>query len=142
MIVNYKSPLGTLAYEWDGQYCTRLWLGKQVGTLSNGTDPVAKWLEAYFNGRILSLPLLAKARTAFQANLRQSLLAIPFGETRTYGELARQLHTAPRALGQALGANPLPLLVPCHRVVAAGSIGGFSCGVEWKRALLEFERGG
>lgn len=66
-----------------------------------------------------SVPL-AKPPTAFQARLRDSLLAMPSGTTCTYGELAKQLQSAPRAIGQALGSNSLPLIVPCHRVISAG----------------------
>ncbi len=63
------------------------------------------------------------------------------GHTLTYGKLAKVLHSGPRAVGQALGANPVPILIPCHRVVAAHGLGGFSCGLEWKKRLLAFERG-
>jgi methylated-DNA-[protein]-cysteine S-methyltransferase len=69
---------------------------------------------------------LAPTGTAFRRRVWNALSAIPAGESRTYGELARQLHTAPRAIGGACGANPIPLVVPCHRVVGAhGSLGGF-----------------
>ncbi len=71
--------------------------------------------------------------------MRRALLAIPRGEVRTYGHMAGFLHTSARAMGQALGANPLPILIPCHRVVAAHGPGGFSCGQEWKHALLALE---
>src|SRR2546423_12351928 len=69
---------------------------------------------------------LAPAGTAFQRRVWDSLSAIPVGESRTYGELARRLRTAPRAIGGACGANPIALLIPCHRVVGThGSLGGF-----------------
>ena len=72
------------------------------------------------------------------------MLEIPYGETRTYGELAARLDTAPVAVGQACGRNPVPILVPCHRVVGADSLGGFSSGGErgqqLKRRLLAHER--
>ena len=72
-----------------------------------------------------NLPL-APAGTAFQRRVWDSLSAIPVGESRTYGELARRLRTAPRAIGGACGANPIALLIPCHRVVGThGSLGGF-----------------
>jgi len=72
---------------------------------------------------------LAPAATPFQARLRHAMCAIPFGETRSYAELARDLASAPRAVGQGCGRNPLPIIVPCHRVVAAtGRLGGFSAG--------------
>ncbi len=68
---------------------------------------------------IFDLPLAAP-RTAFQARLRDALCATRCGETLTYGDLAKQLHSAPRAVGQALGSNPLPIIVPCHRIISAG----------------------
>ena len=69
---------------------------------------------------------LARAGTAFQRRVWDSLSAIPVGESRTYGELARRLRTAPRAIGGACGANPIALVIPCHRVVGThGSLGGF-----------------
>ena len=68
---------------------------------------------------VFDLPLAAP-RTAFQARLRAALCATRRGETLTYGELAKQLHSAPRAVGQALGSNPLPIIVPCHRIISAG----------------------
>lgn len=72
----------------------------------------------------LDLPL-APAPTCFQTEVRTALCAIPPGETRQYGELARQLNTSARAIGQACRANPVPVIVPCHRVVAVGDLGGF-----------------
>jgi methylated-DNA-[protein]-cysteine S-methyltransferase len=72
-----------------------------------------------------SLPL-APAGTVFRRQVWDTLSQIPVGESRTYGELARQLHTAPRAVGSACGANPIALIIPCHRVVGThGSLGGF-----------------
>ena len=84
---------------------------------------------------------LADAPTPFQARIRQAMLAIPYGATRSYGDLARDAGGAPRAVGQACGANPLPIVVPCHRVVASGGIGGYSggAGLETKRFLLNLE---
>jgi methylated-DNA-[protein]-cysteine S-methyltransferase len=91
-----------------------------------------------------ALPLAA-AGTAFRERVRQALAAIPVGESRTYGELARRLHTAPRAVGGACGANEIALVVPCHRVVGSqGSLGGFMHAVDGdplaiKRWLLTHE---
>jgi len=102
--------------------------------------PVAQWLDAYFAGTELPvLPFLAKARTTFQHRLRHALMDIPFGEVRTYGDIAKKLSSGPRAVGQALGANPLPILIPCHRVVAANGLGGFGGGLSWKKRLLKLE---
>ncbi|WP_435145853.1 methylated-DNA--[protein]-cysteine S-methyltransferase [Halobaculum sp. P14] len=76
-------------------------------------------------------------------DVMRAMAAIPYGETRTYGELASEVGSAAQAVGQACGANPVPVVVPCHRVVGASSLGGFSAhgGVDAKRALLAFERG-
>lgn len=88
------------------------------------------------------LPPLDLAGTAFQKSVWNALRKTPFGETRSYGEIARQIGNpkAVRAVGGACGANPIPVLVPCHRVLAANrKIGGFSSGLDWKRALLACE---
>lgn len=103
----------------------------------------ARQLAAYFAGdrRDFDLPL-APAATPFQDRLRRAMCAIPFGETRSYAALARDLGSAPRAVGQGCGRNPLPIVVPCHRVVAAsGRLGGFSAGEgpATKRRLLAHE---
>lgn len=136
----YRSPLGPICYEMVAGCCRRIELRQQEEGLHSRADAVSRWLDAYFSGCTLPLPRLAEPASAFQQRLRHALCSIAFGEVVTYGELARQLGTAPRALGQALKANPMPLIVPCHRVVAADGLGGFSCGLEWKRALLAFEQ--
>ena len=74
---------------------------------------------------IFKLPL-APAGTTFQQRVWQEIAAIPRGETRTYGQLAKNLKNAPRAVGQACGANPYPLITPCHRVISAQGLGGFN----------------
>lgn len=87
-------------------------------------------------------PLDLTHGTPFQQAVWQAMTAIPAGETRTYGELARAIRRprAGRAVGQACGANPVPVLVPCHRVLAVGGrLGGFSGGLDWKRRLLARE---
>jgi O-6-methylguanine DNA methyltransferase len=87
-------------------------------------------------------PLDLTRGTPFQQAVWQAMTAIPAGETRTYGELARAIGRprAGRAVGQACGANPVPVLVPCHRVLAVGGrLGGFSGGLDWKRRLLARE---
>ena len=87
-------------------------------------------------------PLDVSAGTDFQQRVWEELLWIPAGETRSYGEVAKSIKKpkASRAVGGACGANPIPLLIPCHRVLAAnGKIGGFSGGLAWKRKLLERE---
>ena len=102
-------------------------------------------IAAYFAGTLtrFTVPLNPQAK-GFQALFLQALLAIPYGETRTYGQLAKQLNTPAQAIGQACGANPIPLLIPCHRVLGATSLGGYSGagGIETKVALLRHEGAG
>lgn len=99
-------------------------------------------LERYFDGQrvVFDLPL-EPAGTAFERKVWMALSRIPWGETRTYGEIARHSGGSPRAVGQAVGRNPIPIIIPCHRVVAARGLGGFSApgGVATKRALLALE---
>jgi len=101
-------------------------------------------LSAYFAGSLTRFDLpLRFAGTAFQNTVWRALCDIPYGETISYGELARRIGrpTASRAVGTANGANPLPIVVPCHRVIGADrSLTGFGGGVEVKRFLLEHER--
>ena len=97
-------------------------------------------------GYAFKLPL-KQLGTDFQRRVWQQIAAIPLGETRTYGDLARALKSAPRAVGQACGTNYFPLVIPCHRVVAANGLGGFahtSSGylLEVKRWLLLHEKAG
>ncbi|MBW8270462.1 methylated-DNA--[protein]-cysteine S-methyltransferase [Caldovatus aquaticus] len=105
----------------------------------------AAQLQDYFDGLRtgFDLPLSPAGGTPFRRRVWAALRAIPPGETRSYAALARQLGSAPRAVGQACGANPIPILIPCHRVVAAdGSLGGYSGGdgLATKRFLLDLER--
>lgn len=101
-------------------------------------------LSAYFGGELTEFDLpLHFAGTTFQKTVWQALIDIPFGETVSYGELARAIGrpTASRAVGAANGANPLPIVAPCHRVIGADrSLTGFGGGVETKRYLLDHER--
>jgi methylated-DNA-[protein]-cysteine S-methyltransferase len=103
----------------------------------------ARQMEAYFAGQLRAFDLpLAPHGTTFQQKVWALTRRIPFGETRSYGALAGDLESAPRAIGGACGRNPIAIIVPCHRVVAAGgSLGGFSGGngEETKRWLLHHE---
>lgn len=84
---------------------------------------------------------LLPARTPFSARVREAMLAIPRGATRSYGQLAQAIGSpkAFRAIGQCCGSNPVPLIVPCHRVVAAKGLGGFALGLRAKQVLLDIE---
>lgn len=102
-------------------------------------------LVAYFSGSLqrFDVPLDFRG-TDFQKSVWQALLMIPFGETRSYGQVAQQIGrpSAVRAVGAANGRNPISIIAPCHRVVGAdGSLTGFAGGLDAKRTLLELERG-
>ncbi|HCB97801.1 MAG TPA: hypothetical protein DEP78_06025 [Verrucomicrobiales bacterium] len=108
-----------------------------------------RWLMAYWDPAPPSashgppMPELdLSAGTGFQQAVWRALMQIPYGATQTYGELALRIGNpdASRAVGTACGRNPVPVLVPCHRVVASGGkLGGFSAGLSWKRTLLNLE---
>ena len=99
-------------------------------------------LFAYFDGELSAFDLsLAPAGTPFQQRVWQGLRHIPFGQTRTYAQIATEIGSVPRAVGQASAANPIPIFIPCHRVLAATGIGGYSGGdgLPTKRLLLNLE---
>lgn len=104
-------------------------------------DRAAGQLMAYFAGTRQAFDLPLAVGTGTTAAFLRALIAIPFGETRTYGELARALGVSAQAVGQMCGANRLPILIPCHRVLGAATLGGFSApgGIETKVALLRHE---
>ena len=116
------------------------------GQTSRHVRQLADELEAYWHNPAHAFDLLfVPAGTPFQLRVWHALMAIPAGQPATYGALAKQLGTAARAVGQACGANPLPILIPCHRVVAANGPGGFmhaSSGapLDVKTWLLAHER--
>ena len=102
---------------------------------------VSRELAEYFGGeRHVFGVALAMEGSAFQRSVWRALVEIPYGATLSYGELARRVGSVARAVGMANGANPLPIVVPCHRVIGAdGSLTGFGGGLEVKRALLALE---
>lgn len=138
------SPFGPISFIVDDGQLTRVQFadGPSEGTSPQLTE-TARQLTEYFLGvrHAFDLPL-APAISPFQAQLRDCMIAIPYGGMRTYGEIAKELGSASQAVGQACGANPIPIIVPCHRVVAAGGrLGGFSGGdgAPTKKRLLNHE---
>lgn len=108
---------------------------------TNRTNSARLQIEQYFAGKRkdFTLPLAAHG-TPFQQRVWTALCEIPYGETRTYGQLATSLGSGPRAVGGANGANPIALIVPCHRVIGSnGTLTGFAFGERVKRVLLELE---
>lgn len=147
-----ESPVGPLTLVSDGAALVGCGFANSSSAEARaaelGEDAVlrraARQLEAYFAGKRTTFDVpLAPRGTEFQRSVWAQLSRIPFGETRTYGDLARQLGNpnAMRAVGAANGANPIAIIVPCHRVIGAdGSLTGFGGGVERKRYLLELEQ--
>jgi len=146
-----SSPVGALLVCVRNGALTRLtWCGKTDRELpliddadKTLLDQAIAQLAAYFAGDLHRFDLpVAPVGTPFQLRVWVAMSAIPFGRTRTYGELAGDVGGVARAVGQACGANPIPIIIPCHRVVAGGGrLGGFSGGqgVASKRALLAHE---
>ena len=158
--VNHSiSPLGEIILASDGETLTGLWFAGQKyegSTLAAEHrekdlpvfDETRRWLDDYFTGKDPGFtPPLRLRGTDFRKAVWKVLLTIPFGKTVTYGEIAAQIarktgrSVSARAVGGAVGHNPVSLIVPCHRVVGAdGSLTGYAGGVERKEKLLEMER--
>ncbi len=139
------SPLGPLTLTGSGGALTALDWGERPNDAPDAVlEEAARQLADYFAGRRTGFDLpMRPAGTAFQQRVWDLMLRIPYGGTLTYGAMAHQLGSAARAVGGACGRNPLPILIPCHRVVGgAGKSGGYSGfgGVETKAWLLGHER--
>jgi methylated-DNA-[protein]-cysteine S-methyltransferase len=145
----FASPVGRLALEADGEALTGVrWAGTGERARDNShLLPVLKearhQLERYFARKLeaFDLPLAARG-TDFQKSVWKMMREIPYGETATYGGMAMALGSGPRAVGMACGRNPIPIIVPCHRVLGSGGKeGGFSGGqgLPTKRKLLALE---
>ena len=158
IITRHDSPVGPLTLVSNGSQLTGLYIDGQrhfpdlsmaETTSLSVFDVVRHWLDDYFAGKrpdIQCLPLLADG-TSFRKKVWDMLKRIPYGETTTYGELARKLNetegmqTCARAVGNAVGHNPISIIIPCHRVVGTdGSLTGYAGGLEVKRKLLVFEQ--
>lgn len=142
-------PFGVLGIVTEGETLTQIdFLPGGSPTLPAQTPlarVVCEQLQAYVAEPDFRFDLpLRPHGTPYQQRVWQALLAIPSGKTDTYGELAKRLGSAPRALGQACGANPIPVIIPCHRVLARTGLGGFmnhadGSPLQIKRWLLEHE---
>ena len=142
----YESPLGTIGLVSDGVALTGLRCGGGEEAVPAADVPAiadaCRWLDLYFSGLQPGfLPPLNLVGTAFRQRVWQALMEIPYGATATYGAIARHIGCrSAQAVGQAVGRNPIAVVVPCHRVVGAdGTLTGYAYGLELKRRLLEFE---
>ena len=150
----YASPVGPLYLTSDGESLTGLWMRQPTG--DQAPDPALlifrtahSWLDAYFRGTPLpmdALPL-SPSGTPFQLLIWELLLTIPYGQTRTYGELAKEAAArlgkkkmSAQAVGGAVGANPISIIIPCHRCIGAGGkLTGYAGGLNKKEWLLHHE---
>lgn len=151
-IVFFDGLLGRYALEENEGQLTRMWVGDRITLAPADMDiwetPLLKeakaQLDAYFAGRLKAFELpLAPAGTEFQMKVWNALCTIPYGETITYGQLAERLGNAnaSRAVGMANSRNPLPVFIPCHRVVGTGGkLTGYTGGLDIKVKLLELEQ--
>jgi methylated-DNA-[protein]-cysteine S-methyltransferase len=158
-ICKIESPVGTLAVSSDGQSVSGLWIEGQkyfARTLEKDVaeqelsvfGSVREWLDIYFSGREPDfMPPLMPRGSPFQKMIWNALCTIPYGQTTSYGKLATQIelknegiHTSARAVGGAVGRNPISILIPCHRVIGGnGSLTGYAGGIDVKVKLLQLE---
>jgi methylated-DNA-[protein]-cysteine S-methyltransferase len=147
-VAHVKSPIGSWGVEGTERGITRVSMPAETRPSSRGVAPEAvargaAQLEQYFRGtrRTFDVTLFESPATSFQRDVWSALCDIPFGEVKTYGDVARATNRprAMRAVGNANHANPWPIIVPCHRVVSARVLGGYGGGERVKRFLLDLE---
>jgi methylated-DNA-[protein]-cysteine S-methyltransferase len=141
-----STPLGTLCVTEEGGAITALaWHDAFMQDVTPLVSCALEQLAAYFAGKLrqFDLPTLV-AGTDFQRSVCAAIAAIPHGETRSYGDLAKMLNVPAQAIGTGCGRNPIPIIIPCHRVLGTQGLGGFSGkgGVETKVWLLRHEGAG
>lgn len=135
------TPFGPVTLTEAGGDITRLDWRALDGEMTDLLAEAVRQLEAYFDRRLTAFDLPLAFLPDLNGEVQRAMCAIPYGETRTYGDLSRALGAPAQAIGQACGANPIPILIPCHRVLSATGLGGFSApgGIETKVALLRHE---
>jgi methylated-DNA-[protein]-cysteine S-methyltransferase len=143
IVASVETQLGRLGIVEENEQITRLlWAVSPQAPSTPLLAEAVNQLAGYFSGerKTFELPL-SPLGGPFQQRVCTAMSAIPFGETRTYGELARELGTSAQPLGNACGANSIPIMIPCHRVLSATGLGGFSGsgGVDTKTRLLKHE---
>ena len=139
---SWHSPLGPLTLHEAGGCITALdWRAGAAADRTPLLREALAQLQAYFDHRLTRFDLPLLWGSGLHEQVRRAMAAIPLGETRSYGDLARALNAPAQAIGQACGANPIPIIIPCHRILGAHSLGGYSAkgGVETKVWLLKHE---
>lgn len=151
-IYYYSSPIGNLKIISEGEFITNVSLtGDEVCQATNKLSPpitaVVEWLDGYFSGLKPSLcPPIKLSGSEFAKRVWEEVKLIPYGKTKTYGEISEIMtkkygkNCSPRAVGGAVGRNPVAIIIPCHRVVGSGGkLGGYAYGEKAKRFLLGLE---
>lgn len=145
-VATVKTPLGQLGLvEQNGVITRLLWQAEDQGSPTALLNKACRQLAGYFEDPTGGFDLELRIEGSdFQRRICAVMLAIPLGETRTYGQIAEEIGASAQAVGNACGANPIPVIIPCHRVLGADTLGGFSglCGVETKVWLLRHEKAG
>ena len=147
---DYDSPPGKILLACDDEGLTELWFyGQKYFSVLDGRAyerpaiiEAKRWLDVYFAGRVPDfMPPLNPSGTEFQRRVWEVLLRIPYGQTTTYGAIARELGCrSAQAVGQAVGRNPISIIIPCHRVLGSdGSLTGYAGGLKRKAELLRLE---
>ena len=142
--ISYTSPVGPLSlFQQDDALVAVDWGWPPSEEITPLLENARDQLDGYFRGNLKTFTIPLKLYGSdFQVKVWQALSDIPYGQVETYGQFAARLQTSPRAVGGALGRNPLPILIPCHRIISSDhSIGGYSGwdGVDTKRSLLKLE---
>ncbi|MCR8968528.1 methylated-DNA--[protein]-cysteine S-methyltransferase [Facklamia sp. 7083-14-GEN3] len=162
-LTSYKSPIGEIKILIDNKDLAGIWfsnsekieqnLPKIIPTLPSDSSEFAvfiNWLDKYFKGEkvdLLSIPINPLFQTPFRLKVWHQLIQIPFGHVKTYGEIAKKIEdetkqkASAQAVGGAIGANPILLIIPCHRVISAsGDLTGYSGGIDKKAWLINHEQ--
>lgn len=159
-IWHYTAPLGGITLSSDGEALTGLWFdgqkffGAGLGAINEEKrlpvfDDTCRWLDIYFSGNVPDFtPKLNLSTTSFRKSICGIMLAIPYGQTMSYGEIARLYamrtgldRMSSQAVGNAVAHNPISIIIPCHRVVGTdGSLTGYAAGLDRKLQLLKLER--
>ena len=141
--LSLHSPVGDITIsEADGRIVALDWGWGRDQSATPLLEAAREQLNAYFDGRLDKFDLpVDPSGSRFQRDVWQQMCEIPSGATKTYGDIANALNNTARAVGQACGANPIPIIIPCHRVLAASGLGGYSGsgGIETKVAFLQLE---
>jgi methylated-DNA-[protein]-cysteine S-methyltransferase len=144
-VIAIDTPVGRLGItERDGQIVRVSWSPSPDGEPTPLLAEAARQMAAYFAGELTAFDLpLDPGGSVLERGVFDAMRAIPYGQTRTYGDIASELGTYGQPVGQACGANPIPVIIPCHRVLSATGLGGYSGagGIETKIALLKLEGG-